>query len=375
VSGEASCGSSERRSEPVWLNEVVAGVGPVAGSCDLTLELGTHHPSTHGSLRLRLALDGDEVVKAEPLVGALHRGAEKLFEVRDYRQVLMLANRHDWLAAFNNEVGVALAAERLLGMEVPARATWLRTLLCEVNRVLSHLMFLGFLDPAFVALRAPLQRVLEEATGGRVHVVYTRVGGLYEDVPPGWEDRCAAALDEVRAGLPAVELDPLSGLGVLTQEAALSYGVSGPVARAGGVDLDLRRDDPYLAYGELAVPVVLGTAGDAAERFRCLHEQVRVSLDVAGECLARLPSGPVNVKLPKNLRVPEGSTYAWTEAPSGIAGYYLVSRAATTPWRLAMRTASFSNVSALPAVLPGCRVQDLPAVLASFFFVVGDIDK
>lgn len=357
------------------MTDVVAGVGPAAGPVDLTLELGTHHPSTHGSLRLRLELDGDTVLAAEPLVGALHRGAEKLFEVRDYRQVLMLANRHDWLAAFNNEVGVALAVERALGMEVPARATWLRTLVCEVNRVLSHLMFLGWLDPAFVRLRAPLQQVLEEATGGRVHLVWTRVGGVLHDVPEGWEGRCAAALGSVRAGLPSPSVSALEGLGVLDPATALAYGVSGPVARASGVDLDLRRDDPYLAYPSLDLPVVLGSAGDAAARFTCLLEQVQVSLDLAEQCLASLPTGPVSVRLPKNLRVPEGATYAWTEAPSGVAGYYLVSRGATTPWRLAMRTASFSNVAALPAVLPGCRVQDLPAVLASFFFVVGDIDK
>ena len=357
------------------LRDVVAGVGPAAAGTDLTLELGAHHPSTHGSLRLRLVLDGDTVVSGEPVVGALHRGAEKLFEVRDYRQVLMLANRHDWLSAFNNEVGVALAVERMLGMEVPARATWLRTLLCEVNRVLSHLMFLGFLDPAFVVLRAPLQRVLEEATGGRVHVVYTRVGGVHEDVPAGWEDSCRAALREVRDGIPQVDLTSLQGVGPLSPEVALAHGVSGPVARASGVDLDLRRDDPYLAYPSLDVPVVLGSAGDAAARFDCLLRQVEVSLGLAEACLDRLPAGPVNVRLPKNLRVPEGATYAWTEAPSGAAGYYLVSRGAITPWRLAMRTAGFNNVAALPAVLPGCRVQDLPALLASFFFVVGDVDK
>jgi NADH-quinone oxidoreductase subunit D len=354
---------------------VVAGVGPAAAGTDLTLELGAHHPSTHGSLRLRLVLDGDVVVSGEPVVGALHRGAEKLFEVRDYRQVLMLANRHDWLSAFNNEVGIALAVERLLRMEVPARATWLRTLVCEVNRVLSHLMFLGYLDRRFVQLRAPLQHVLEEATGGRVHVVWTRVGGVHGDVPGGWVDRCRTALASVRDDLSEVDLTALAGVGVLTPEVALAHGVSGPVARASGVDLDLRRDDPYLAYPELEVPVLLGTEGDAATRFDLLLQQVRASVDLALECLDRLPDGPVDVKLPKNLRVPVGSTYAWTEAPSGIAGYHLVSRGATTPWRLAMRTASFSNVSALPSVLPGCRVQDLPAVLASFFFVVGDIDK
>jgi len=358
------------------VKELVAGVGAAAlARSDIVLELGPHHPSTHGSLRLRLELDGDVVISAEPLVGALHRGAEKLFEVRDYRQVLMLANRHDWLAAFNNEVGVALAVERMLGLEVPARAVWLRTLLCEINRVLSHLMFLGHLSPDFVRLREPLQAVLEEATGGRIHVVYTRVGGLHADVPDGWETRCAASLERVLTGLPSADLSPFVGLGRLSVEDALAYGVSGPVARASGLDIDLRRDDPYLGYGSLDVPVVLRSEGDAASRFSCLLEQVSVSLGLALECLGRLPPGPVNVQLPKTLRVPEGSTYAWTENPSGIAGFYLVSHGGATPWRLAMRTASFNNVSALPAVLAGMRVQDLPAVLASFFFVVGDVDR
>ncbi len=359
----------------------VAGVGTAAlPTSDVVLELGPHHPSTHGSLRLRLVLDGEVVVQAEPIVGALHRGAEKLFEVRDYRQVLVLANRHDWLSAFNNEVGVALAVERMLGMEVPPRATWLRTLLVELNRVLSHLAFLPGASPAVLPLlpvRQVLQRVMEEATGGRLHYVATRIGGLHEDVPLGWTGRCADAVRTVRDAVTGASLSfgQHAGVGVLEPAVALSYGVSGPVARASGVDIDLRRDDPYLAYGELDVPVVLGEAGDAAARFGCLLEQVLVSLDLVEQCLSRLPSGPVELKLPKSLRAPEGTTYAWTESPSGIMGYYLVSRGERTPWRLAMRTASFSNVSSLPAVLPGCRVQELPAVLASFFFVVGDVDK
>ena len=354
----------------------MAGVGPAALSrSDVTLELGPHHPSTHGSLRLRLQLDGDVVVAAEPLVGALHRGAEKLFEARDYRQVMVLANRHDWLAAFNNEVAVALAVEASLGMEVPARATWLRTLVCELNRVLSHLAFLAHLDVAFLRLREPLQAVLEEATGGRVHYVWARVGGLVSDVPAGWASRVAGAVSAVRAALPSPSLEGLAGVGVLAVEDALSYGVSGPVARGSGLDVDLRRDDPYLAYGSLDVPVVLRPDGDAAARFACLLEQVSVSLDLVLACLEALPAGPVSVKLPKTVRAPEGTSWTWTENPSGIAGFLLVSRGAVTPWRLAMRTASFNNVSALPAVLPGCRVQDLPAVLASFFFVVGDVDR
>ncbi len=353
----------------------VAGIGAAAGPSDITLELGPHHPSTHGSLRLRLELDGAVVVSAEPMVGALHRGAEKLFEVRDYRQVLMLANRHDWLSAFNNEVVIALAVERMLGMEVPARATWLRTLMCELNRVLSHLMFLGYLDPVFVRLREPLQAVMEEATGGRIHFVATRIGGLHQDVPDGWTDRVLASVDAVASRLPTVDLGTLEGLGVLSREDALAYGVSGPVARASGLSIDLRRDTSYLAYTELDVPLVSRTEGDAAARFACLLEQVRVSLELVRRCCRDLPDGPVGIKLPKNLRAPEGATYSWAENPSGIAGCYLVSRGAVTPWRLALRTPSFNNVSALPAVLPGSRVADLPAVLASFFFVVGDIDK
>jgi NADH-quinone oxidoreductase subunit D len=182
-------------------------------------------------------------------------------------------------------------------------------------------------------------------------------------------------VQQVRAAVPSLDLGQLEGLGVLALDDALSYGVSGPVGRASGLDLDLRRDAPVLAYGSLDVPVVTRQQGDAAARFACLHDQVRTSLDLIDSCLDQLPSGPVNVPLPKSVRAPEGATYAWTEAPSGIAGYYLVSRGAPTPWRLAMRTASFNNVSALPVVLPGTRVQDLPAVLASFFFVVGDIDR
>jgi NADH-quinone oxidoreductase subunit D len=233
--------------------------------------------------------------------------------------------------------------------------------------------------------RELLQLVMEEATGGRVHFMFNRVGGLESDVPPGWRDSCAAAMATVRR-LVSSELDPLvrsdetfaartRGVGVLRIEDVSAYGVSGPVARASAFDLDLRRDDPYLAYPDLDVPVVLGAAGDCYERFRCLLDQVHVSLDLAEQCLDRLPPGVVNVKLPKTVRAPEGHTYVWTENPLGAMGYFLVSRGQTTPWRLAMRTASFNNVSALTAVLPGTRVADLVTVLASMFFVVGDIDR
>jgi NADH-quinone oxidoreductase subunit D len=365
-------------------------------TADMVLNIGPQHPSTHGVLRLQITLDGERIVHAEPIVGYMHRGAEKLFEVRDYRQIIVLANRHDWLSAFANELGVVLAVERMLGLDVPVRAVWVRTLLAELNRVLNHLMFLGSypielgaITPIFYAFREreTIQAVMEEVSGGRMHYMFNRVGGLKEELPAGWTERARRAVDDVRRGLPDLENLVLGneifrartrGVGVLSQEQVHAYGVSGPIARASGVDLDLRRDEPYLAYGELSVPVVTRTAGDCLARFECLLEQTKVSLDLADACLDRLatlPQGPINTRLPKVVKVPEGATYAWTENPLGLNGYYLVSRGDKTPWRLKLRSASFNNIQVLTELLPGALVADMVAILGSMFFVVGDIDK
>jgi len=379
---------------------VGVGAGGLATS-DMVLNIGPQHPATHGVLRLRLVLDGERIVTADPVIGYMHRGAEKLFEVRDYRQIIVLANRHDWLSAFSNELGVVLGAEKMLGMEVPERAVWARTLLAELNRVLNHLMFagaypleLGAITPIFYAFREreELQAVMEEVSGGRIHYMFNRVGGLKEDLPAGWLGRVQAAVGAVRRRLPDLEglligneilYARTRGVGVLAREVASGYGASGPIARASGMDVDLRRDEPYLAYGELFAPggpgrVVTRTEGDALARLECLLEQIRVSLDLAEVCVDRLrsmPPGPVNVRLPKVLRVPEGHIYTWTENPLGINGYYLVSRGDKVPWRLKLRSASFGNVQTLSHLLPGCVVGDMVAILGSMFFVVGDIDK
>jgi NADH-quinone oxidoreductase subunit D len=357
----------------VTARHLVVGTGAAAAGLDtdVVLTLGPEHPSAHGVLRVRLTVDGDVVTAAEPIVGYMHRGAEKLFEVRDYRQITVLANRHDWLSAFSNEIGVVMAVERMLGLEVPPRAVWLRTLLAELNRVLNHLMFLGAYGS-----REVLQAVLEEASGGRVHYMANRVGGLKDDVPAGWADRVRRAVAAVRVDVPELP-EIASGVGVLTEADARSYGVSGPVARASGLDVDLRRDEPYLAYAELPVRVVTRTAGDARARFECLRDQVAVSLDLADAVLDRLPAltGPVNVRLPKTVKAPEGALYTWTENPLGLNGYYLVSKGERTPWRLKLRSASFNNVQALAAILPGTEVKDLTTVLTSVFFVVGDVDR
>ncbi len=275
----------------------------------------------------------------------MHRGAEKLFEVRDYRQIIVLANRHDWLSAFANELGVVLAAERMLGMEVPVRAVWARTLLAELNRVLNHLMFLGSyplelgaITPVFYAFREreELQAVMEEVSGGRMHYMFNRVGGLKEDLPAGWlrpgrsrrsppsgagcrssRDWCSAT----RSSGPAP-----AASGVLPPSAAAAYGVSGPIARASGRG---RRPAPRRALPRLRRAVRRGRprpGGDPhrgrlpGPASRCCSSRSHVSLDLADACverLRRLPPGPINVRLPKVLKVPEGHIYTWTENPLG----------------------------------------------------------
>ena len=378
--------------------ETTIGIGGAAESTDMVLNIGPQHPSTHGVLRLRLRLDGERISEAEPVIGYMHRGAEKLFEARDYRQIIMLANRHDWLSAFSNELGVVLAVERMLGMEVPERAVWTRTLLAELNRVLNHLMFLGSyplelgaITPVFYAFseREDLQHVMEEVSGGRMHYMFNRVGGLKEDLPNGWYGRARQAVAGVRKRMRTFDDLVLGneifrgrtrGVGILSQESVHGFGVSGPIARASGVDFDLRRDEPYLAYADLqdTLKVVTRTEGDCLARFEVLLEQTHNALALADACLdrlAELPPGPINQRLPKVLKAPEGHTYAWTENPLGLNGYYLVSKGEKTPYRLKLRSASFNNIQALTVLLPGTLVADMVAILGSMFFVVGDVDK
>ena len=321
----------------------------------------------------------------------MHRGAEKLFEVRDYRQALVLANRHDWLSSFANELGIVLAVERMLGMEVPERAVWARTLLAELNRVLSHLAFLG--GPVAWQARERVQTVLEEFSGGRLHYMANQVGGLKVDLPEGWPERVRTAVAAVR---PTWSPSPrrrwrttdfrarTRGVGRLDPSLVPAYGLSGPVARASG-------DRPRPATRR-AVPGVRRTRGqrrtpgrdarregDALAPLRGARRAVRrcpsTVADACLDVLAGLPDGPVNLRLPKVLRVPEGETYTWTENPLGINGYYLVSRGERTPWRLKLRSASFNNVQVLEAMLPGQRLGDLATILQSMVYVLGDVDK
>jgi NADH-quinone oxidoreductase subunit D len=361
------------------------------------IALGPDHPTLDGLPTISLDVHGGVVTSAEWIPGTVHRGAEKLFESRDYRQILMLVDRHDWLSAFCSEIGVVVAVERALGLTPPERAQHIRILLCELTRIAHHLAFLapmpGDLPESWRARawgwRAEILDLIEAATGHRVHPMFCQVGGVRADVDAQWVQRVARAAEAWVATDPAAALASLDGpelsavldaryaeVAVLGTEQALGFGASGPVARASGVDLDLRRDDPCLPYPPFVVPT--GTAGDARARIRMLVDELAPSVGLvswAAEQLVASAGAPVEVRLPKVVRVPEGSTYTWTENPTGINGYLLVSRNDRTPWRLKLRSAGFGNAAALGAALTGTATSDLPAAIASFLIVCGDVDR
>ncbi len=362
-------------------------------TAEMSLSIGPAHPATHGVLRVVLDMDGERIRDARPVIGYMHRGFEKLAEYRDYRQIMALTNRHDWLSGFCNELGVALAVEKMMEMEVPDRAQWIRMLLAEWNRVLNHLMFigsyaieLGAITPMFYAFREreEIQYLLESATGGRLHFTYNQPGGIKIDLPKGFLRQSVEELATMRARLPDyVDLvlgneifqARTKGIGPLPPEVALAYGVTGPSLHAAGVPEDSRVTEPYLKYGELDVRVPTGDNGDSFDRFAVLLGRIEASLDIIEQIHDHIGPGPVNTKLPKIVKAPEGATYVRTENPLGQLGYFLQSDGSKNPWRFKMRTPSFSNVQALPYLLRGQLIPDAVAILGSVFFVVGDVDR
>lgn len=364
---------------------------PPAGT--ILIDLGPDHPSQAGLIELRLWTAEGVISSAQVVVGAMHRGAEKLFEVRDYTQILMLADRHDWHAPFSGELAVALACEQMMGLAVPERAVWLRTLLAEHTRILSHAGFLTWVgrvadvDPGLNRLRESLRHQTLELTGNRIHPMVNRIGGLAADADVAWlraETRLMSAVESAAGSvLGLLDHDPAAaltgGVAVLRPETIAQYGVSGPAARASGVDLDLRHQQPYLAYAELGGLIGPPTSveGDARSRIRAMAEEMITSARLVRACTDRLADidGPVTVRLGKIIRLPEGQAYSSIEAPLGIAGVYLSSRGEKTPWRLRLRTPSFSNLASLESVLIGTDVRSLEATLASVGYVVGDVDR
>ncbi len=360
----------------------------------MTLNLGPQHPATHGTLRIVVRLEGEQVVEAEPVMGYMHRGYEKLVEVRSYPQINTLVNRIDWLGSFANEVPFILAAERLMDVEAPPRAQWIRTLFFELSRIANLSLFLGDLGvqlgaitPVFYAFRdrEHVLNLIESATGGRFHPNFDRIGGLKEDLPRGFVDEARAAMGKLRDFCD--ELETLlfgneiferrtRGIGVIPAEVALGYGLSGANLRASGVDWDLRRDQPSpLAWSEIDWKVWTHPDGDSFARCWVRLQETREATFMVEQLLDGLPSGPIMAKVPRIVKVPTGEAWVSTENPLGEMGYYVVSKGDTGPFRVKIRSASFNNISVLPWVLRGVYVADVITIISSMYFILGDVDR
>ncbi|MBI2918731.1 MAG: NADH-quinone oxidoreductase subunit D [Chloroflexi bacterium] len=360
---------------------------------DMMVNMGPQHPSTHGVFRMVLTVDGERVVAAEPVIGYLHRGVEKLCENLTYRQIVPLFDRMDYLADYNNELGLALALEKLMGIQPPRRAEFIRTILCELTRINSHMMFYGSFGgdagvttPFIYAfrLREEVQQVLESVSGVRMMPNYIRVGGLKDDVPEDFRDRVARLLPRLREGIEECDslltrnevlLARTRGLARISAAEAIAYGLSGPNLRACGLAEDVRRTEPYSIYSELDFDVPLGQNGDAWDRYCIRLEEMRQSARMVEQCLEKMPEGPVMAEMPKALRPPPGEVYVRAENPRGDFGVYLVSQGGDKPYRLKVRAPSFCNLMALERLLVGCYIADCVMVLGSLDIVLGEVDR
>ena len=360
----------------------------------MTLNIGPQHPATHGTLRIIAKVDGEQVVWAEPAAGYMHRGYEKLTEVRSFPQVTTLVNRIDWLGSFANEVPFILAAEKLMEIEAPPRAQYIRTILFELSRIANVTLFLGdmaaqlgALTPVFYAFRDReyVLNLIEAATGGRFHPNFDRIGGLKDDLPAGFIDETRAVMKKMRSFCTLMEDVLLGneifqqrcrGIGVIPKDIALSYGLSGANLRASGVDWDLRRDQKLpMAWDKVDWKVWTHPDGDSFARYWVRLQETRESTLIVDRLLDSMPSGPIMAKVPRIIKVPEGEAWVSTENPLGEMGYYVVSKGDTGPFRVKIRSASFNNVSIASWVLKGVLIPDVITILASLYFILGDIDR
>ena len=354
----------------------------------MTLNIGPQHPATHGTLRIICRLDGEQVVWAEPSCGYMHRGYEKLTEVRTFPQVTALVNRIDWLGSFANEVPFILAAEKLMGIEAPPRAQVIRTILFELSRIANVGLFLGDLGvqlgavtPVFLAFRDReyVLNLIESATGGRFHPNFDRIGGLKDDLPAGWIEETRAVMKKLQGFCDQMEdllfgneifLARTKGIGIIPRDVAMQYGLSGANLRASGIDHDLRRDTSLpMAWNKADWKVWTHTDGDAFARCWVRLQETRESCKIVEQLLDVIPSGP------KIIKVPEGEAWVATENPLGEMGYYVVSKGDLGPFRVKIRSASFNNMSVTPWLLKGVYVPDVITILASLYFILGDLDR
>ena len=383
------------------------------------LSMGPSHPSTHGVLRLQLELNGEIITKADPVLGYLHRGDEKIAENMTYNQFVPYTDRLDYLAPLANNAAYAIAVERLAKLEVPERCQAIRVITSELARISSHLMGLGAygIDVGAWTVflysfteREKLYKLFEELTGARFTTSYSRIGGVARDVPEGWTDRVLSFCDQF---LPILEetlslltrnkifMDRTVGVGVISKEDAIAYGLTGPNLRGSGVPLDLRKDKPYSGYEKYDFDVPVGTTGDCYDRYMVRGEEMRQSVRIIRQAIAKFPSGPYyavdakKIYAPQKAKVltsmeeliqnfmlvtegpqmPAGEVYFEAENPKGALGFYIVSKGGGVPYRLKIRAPSFCNLSIIPKVCVGSMVADVVSILGSLDFVMGECDR
>jgi NADH-quinone oxidoreductase subunit D len=360
---------------------------------ELELNMGPQHPSTHGVLRLKLTVDNEVVLKVEPEVGYLHRGMEKLWENLTYTQVVPLTDRLDYLAALSNNLAFVLAVEKLAGIDVPPRARYIRIVLAELQRLASHLAWLGFMANDIGAMsvllysfeaREDILDLFEEYAGARLTIHGIRIGGVVRDLDPELARRVRRVLDgiprrlkDIRALLDESRIwkERTVGIGVISAEDAVSYGLTGPALRASGPAWDIRKDVPYSSYDELDFEVPLGRNGDVYDRYLVRLEEICQSLGLVRQALDRLPEGEFTAKVPRVLKVAPGEVFHSIEAPKGELGFYVRSNGGDKPDRVKMRSPSFINLQSLEHMGRGELFSDIVGILGSLDIVLGEIDK
>ncbi len=384
----------------------------------MTLSMGPQHPSTHGVLRLELQLDGEMVIKAVPDIGYLHTGMEKLFEYKKYQQGIVITDRMDYLNPLGNNLVYVMAAEKLLNLEIPERAQIIRVMFCELQRIASHMVWLGThaldigaMSPFFYCFRQreKILNLIEAASGGRMTPSYFRIGGLMMDLPAGFERRCRQFLEDFPAALDLLDTlvtgntiwqSRTKGIGVITADEAIDWGLTGPCLRGSGVDLDLRRDNPYSGYETYDFDVPVERDGDVWARFKVRMRELVESYKIVRQALDRLKPGPIKADAPKvvlpdrddmrkhmdslihhflivaeGFNVPEGEVYHAIEASKGELGVYMKSNGGPKPDRVHFRGPSFVNLAALPVMSEGEMVADVVAIIGSLDIVLGEIDR
>ena len=371
-----------------------AAAAPIFDTDELVINMGPQHPSTHGVLRVVLRLDGERVVDADVVIGYIHRGIEKLSENRDWTQIILLTDRMDYVAAATNNLGYCETVEKLMEIEVPRRARYLRTVLAELQRIASHCLWLGThamdIGAMTVFLYAFRERELildlfEDYCGARLTYNSMRIGGLPLDIPSGWDAKVREFCNLMEGKISEYEelltnnriwLERTRDIGVISAEDAIGLGLCGPPLRGSGVYRDVRKDEPYAAYDEFDFEVPLGTRGDTYDRYLIRLEEFRQSIRIIRQALDGLPEGPIMGKVPRLIKPKAGETYHAIESPKGELGYFIVSDGrATNPYRFRVRPPSFCNLQGLRPLVIGHLVADVVALIGTIDIVLGEVDR